>query len=184
MADLVLAMFVSLDGCFEGPGGMAPPPWSDEVAEAWAGENLAAAAHLLYGRVNFAFNRDFWTSPAAADAPQTAMMNRLPKTLVSSTLSGDPGWNGTIVRGPDLAGRIAELKRDLSGDIYSFGGAVLAQSLLAADLVDVVRLMVTPQFLGGTRRLFSPDQSPTPLTLVSARTLDVGSVILTYRRNQ
>jgi len=184
MSDVVLAMFMSLDGCFEGPDGMAPPPWSGEVAQAWSGENLANAAHLIYGRANFAFNKDFWTSPAAADAPQTATMNRLPKTVVSGAMSGDPGWNGTVVRGADLAGRIAELKRDLTGDIYSFGGAVLARSLLLADLVDVVRLMVTPQLLGGGKRLFSPDQPPTSLTFVSARPLDVGSVILTYRRER
>ena len=74
MAKLVLAMFTSLDGYIEGSAGLVPPPWSAQVADAWSGHNLANAAHLLYGRVNFAFNKGFWTSPQAAGRPETDSM--------------------------------------------------------------------------------------------------------------
>src|SRR5579883_2812045 len=99
MGDLVLAMFVSLDGYVEGPNGFAPPPWSEEVARDWSEVNLARAAHLVYGRVNFEFNKGFWTSSEAAGMGETAVINRLPKTVVSRTLAGDPGWNGKVATG-------------------------------------------------------------------------------------
>jgi dihydrofolate reductase len=184
MANLVLAMFVSLDGYIEGPGGLfAPPPWSDEVAANWSAHSLARAAHLLYGRVNFEFNAGFWTSPEAAEAPQAATMNRLPKTVVSSTLSGDPGWAGTVA--PDLGGAVARLKASVTGgDIYCFGGAGVANSLMAKDLVDEYYLMVTPTLLGGGKRLFEAGVAPADLTLLAARSLDVGAVILHYRRDR
>ncbi len=182
MKKLVLSMFTSLDGYIEGPGGFLSPPWSAQVGEAWARQNLADAGHLLYGRVNFAFNKSFWTSPAAADHPETATMNGLPKTVISRTLAGDPGWNGSLASG-DLRGVVSDLKRSVTGgNIYSFGGAGLARSLIAEDLVDEYILMLTPNLWGGGKRLFDSGLPAIALELLGARTLDVGSVILRYRR--
>jgi dihydrofolate reductase len=139
---------------------------------------------LIYGRTNFEFNKGFWTSPDAEGQSETEAMNRLPKTVVSTTLSGDPGWNGTLVK-DDLAGAVARLKAEITGgDIYCFGGAGLANSLMAEDLVDEFYLMVTPALLGGGKRLFGEGLPKLGLTLVGSRALDVGSVILQYRRDR
>ena len=115
MGKVVLAMFTSLDGYIERPAGeFVPPPWSDEVEREWSGNALARAGHLLYGRTNFLFNKAFWsaadTDPGspAAGISYAGTMNRLPKTVFSTTLSGDPGWNATLVR-DDIAGAIAGL---------------------------------------------------------------------------
>jgi len=183
MAKLVLAMFMSLDGYIEGPrGAFVPPPWSAEAAQLWADRNLKRAGHLIYGRVNFAFNKDHWTSPAAAAQPETEAMNRLPKTVVSRTLSDNPGWNGTVASG-DLAAVVGQLKQSVTtGDIYSFGGAGLARSLMLEGLVDEYYLMVTPFLQGDGKRLFDSGIPRCELEFIEARTLDVGSVILHYRR--
>lgn len=189
MADLVLTVFTSLDGYFTGPGGdFAPPPWSAEVERAWSLAALSRARHLLYGRVNFAFNRDFWsaaeTDPASAAAgiSYAARMNALPKTVVSRSLSGDPGWNGRVA-GPDLAAEVARLKREVTGgDIFAFGGAGLADSLFRRDLVDEFWIMVTPQLLGAGEPFFRAGRPAARMALIEARPLDVGSVILRYRR--
>lgn len=190
MGQLVLSMFTSLDGYIEGPGGaFVPPPWSDEVGRAWSGHALDRAAHLLYGRVNFLFNKGFWSaadtdpSSVAASIPHAGTMNRLPKTVVSTTLTGDPGWNAALLR-DDLAAGVARLKQDVAGDIYCFGGAGIANSLVALDLVDEYRLMVTPVLLGDGKRLFETGRPQLALTLLEARTLDVGSVVLHYRRDR
>ncbi len=183
MAKLVLAMFMSLDGYVAGPTGeFVPPPWSEEVGEAWSGRNLKNAGHVIYGRANFEFNKAYWTSPDAAGQPQTEVMNRLPKTVVSRSLSGDPGWNAKVLSG-DLSAAIAALKRSVAqGDIYSFGGAGLAQSLMREVLVDEYYLMVTPNLLGDGQRLFAGGIAKSELALIQARPLDTGSVILHYRR--
>jgi hypothetical protein len=58
MAKLVLAMFTSIDGYIEGPGGeFVPPSWSDDLERHWSGYGLERARHLLYGRTNFLFNK-------------------------------------------------------------------------------------------------------------------------------
>lgn len=182
MANLVLAMFVSLDGYISGPNSeFIPPPWSEEVGEAWSAANLKEASHLIYGRANFQFNKEFWTSAAAMAQPQAEIMNRLPKTVASRTLSSPPGWNASVVR-DDLVGAVESLKKSLTtGKVYSFGGAGLANSLMSKGLVDEYRLMVTPRLAGDGKRLFDRGISSVGLELLDARRLDVGSVILHYR---
>jgi dihydrofolate reductase len=190
MPKLVLSMFTSLDGYIEGPGGeFVPPPWSDDVEQHWSGYALERAAHLIYGRTNFLFNKGFWsaaetdpTSPAAGIS-YAGTMNRLPKTVFSTTLKGDPGWNGTIAQG-DVANVIATLKAEARGDLYAFGGAGIANSLVARDLVDEYRLMVTPVLLGDGKRLFEGGRPRLALTLIETRRLDTGSIIMHYRRGE
>ena len=93
----------------------------------------------------------------------------------------DPGWNATLVSG-DLPGAIARLKATSLGDLYMFGGAGIANSVMALDLVDEYRLMVTPDLLGDGKRLFAYGGPRLALSLVESRPLDTGAVILRYRR--
>jgi len=190
MRKLVLSMFMSLDGYIAGPKGeFIGPQWSDDLERYWSGYALARAGHLLYGRVNFLFNKAFWepadTDPksAAAALPHAAAMNRLPKAVASRTLSGPPGWNGQILPG-ELGQEVAQLKQSAAGDIFSFGGAGLAQSLIARDLVDEYRLMITPDLFGDGTRLFAPGFERQNLKLIESRALDTGAVILHYERRR
>jgi dihydrofolate reductase len=190
MAKLVLAMFISLDGYIEGPNGeFVPPAWSDDLEKHWSGYGLGRAAHLLYGRKNFLFNKGFWgeaeTDPnsPAAGISYAGTMNRLPKTVFSKTLSGDPGWNGTLAS-PDIAATVNKLKAEAPGDLFTFGGAGLANSLVALDLVDEYRLMVTPALFGDGKRLFEPGLPRLALSLIETRPLNTGAIILHYQRDR
>ena len=190
MAKLVLAMFTSLDGYIERPNGeFVPPAWSGDLETHWSGYGLARAGHLLYGRTNFVFNKGFW-SPADTDPSSPAAkisyagtMNRLPKTVFSRSLSGDPGWNATLVK-DDIAGAVAKLKATVKGDLYSFGGAGLANTLVSLDLPDEYRIMVTPDLFGDGNRLFKDGRPRLALALIDAKRLDTGAVILHYRRDR
>lgn len=187
MAKIVLSMFMSLDGYFAGPGGeFVPPEWSDDM-EKWALEAMEQSGRFLYGRVNFVFNRDFWqaaetdpTSPAAGIA-YAADMNAKPKTVFSTTLPDNPGWNGTVVR-DDLPGAVARLKATEAKDIFMFGGGGIANSFMKRDLIDEYRMLVVPQLLGDGKRLFEGGTDRHGLALVESRPLDTGAVMLRYQR--
>src|SRR5690606_4083873 len=184
MGKLVLSIFTSLDGYIEGPGGaFVPPEWSNDLERHWSGYALERAGHLLYGRTNFLFNKAFWSaaetdpdSPAAG-ITHAGTMNRLPKTVFSTTMTGDPGWNAVLVR-DDIASAVTRLKAEVRGDLYSFGGAGIANSLVALDLVDEYRLMVTPLLLGDGKRLFETGRPQLPLALIDVKPLDTGAVVL------
>ena len=191
MKRLVLSMFVSLDGYITGPGGaFVAPQWSDDLEQHWSGYAMQRAGHFLYGRVNFQFNKGFWepaandpNAPAAA-IPHAAMMNRMPKTVFSRRLSGDPGWNGTVASG-DTTEVVRKLKAGGGeGDLFCFGGASLAQSLVSRDLVDEYRIMVTPNLFGDGVPLFKPGFPRQELKLLGSRSLDTGAVILHYERKR
>jgi dihydrofolate reductase len=189
MAKVVLSMFMTLDGYFAGQGGeFIPPEWSDDM-EAWALEAMAQSSHFLYGRVNFEFNKAFWEaaktdpeSPAAGIA-YAGEMNAKPKTVFSRTLSGDPGWNATLVR-DDLPGAVARLKAANKKNLFLFGGGKLARSFIDLDLVDEYRLLVTPVLQGSGERLFEPGSRRIGLTLVESRAFDTGAVLLRYERSR
>lgn len=191
MRKLVLSMFMSLDGSITGrDGAFVGPDWSDDLETHWAGHALSRAGRLLFGRVNFAFLREFWepgaTDPSspAAGMSETPIMNRLPKTVISGTLTGDPGWNATLGAG-DLADVVAALKAmDEPGDIYCFGGAGVAKSLVARDLPDAYDVMITPKLMGGGTKLFGEGFSTLDLALDECRQLDTGAVILRYSRKR
>lgn len=182
-------MFISLDGYIEGPDGFAGPDWSDDLERRWAGYGTSRATHLIYGRVNFEFNKGFW-GPAETDPDSPAagisyagVMNRLPKSVLTRTLKGDLGWNGAAIEG-DLTEAVNALKAAGDGEIHCFGGAGAAQALVERDLVDEYRLMITPNLFGGGERLFQPGFERLDLELMQAIPLDTGAVILHYRRKR
>lgn len=184
MNRIILQIFMSLDGYAAGPNGeFLAPAWSMDLATHWSGYADERAGHLLYGANSFAFNKGFWSDPAgpAANLPQAAFMNRVPKTVMSATLPADPGWNATTARG-SVEQVTATLKAEAAGDVFAFGGVALARSLVAAGVVDEYRLLVLPQLLGGGQQLFEAGFAQQDLELIESRSLDTGAVILHYGR--
>ena len=81
----------------------------------------------------------------------------------------------------DAGDAVATLKAEPGRDILVLNSATLIQSLLAADLVDDIRLDVVPVLLGGGLRLL-PDDVSGAWDLVSSTTMPDGALGLHYRR--
>jgi dihydrofolate reductase len=178
MRKLILSHLISLDGFTTDPDGeFVPPPWSDDVAKKWSGWALESGGPFIYGRVSFEFQKAFWTT---AEGDFAEAYNRAPRFVVSKTLIGEPGWNARQLTSLD---DIAALKAGEGSDLVCLGGANLAQSLHAADLIDEYRLMLAPYTMGGGKRLFEGGPRR-DFDLVETLTTDVGSLILTYARKR
>jgi dihydrofolate reductase len=76
---------------------------------------------------------------------------------------------------------IRQLKAGAEKDLFLFGSADFAASLMKAGLIDEYRLCVTPVVLGGGSPLFKTLPQPVRFELVETRPLKSGAVILTYR---
>ena len=112
--------------------------------------------------------------------PVASGLNKLPKYVVSTTLSS-AGWhNSTIVDG-DVAAEVRRLKEAPGGELQVHGSGTLVRSLLENDLVDEVRLLVFPVIVGAGRRLFPDAGVATGLQLVDSRTTPSGVAIQVYQ---
>jgi dihydrofolate reductase len=191
MGKIVATEFISLDGVIEDPGGSEDyvhGGWTFEIDRGEEGDafklgEVEEAAAQLLGRVTYEGFADAW--PDREGDPQMGdfarKMNTMPKYVYSTTLESADWQNTTLLAG-DFATDIAKVKDEVDGVILVAGSARLVQGLIAADLLDELRLMVFPVTLGGGKRLFADDGRKVPLTLSDARTVGAGVQLLTYER--
>jgi dihydrofolate reductase len=188
MGIIVANLFITLDGVYQAPGGREEDPeggfayggWqapvSDDEAGAAITEEIGRIDALLLGRKTYDIFAAFW--PHQSDEIG-GKLNRVPKFVVSDTLTA-PGWEGTTVL-PDAeaAGRL----REEYGEVHMFGSGVLIRSLLEADLLDRLHLWLYPITLGQGKRLFDAWPIPATFRLTEpARTFPKGAVSLVYER--
>jgi dihydrofolate reductase len=160
MGKLVVTEFVSVDGVFEDPGGSEDYEhggWTFEYDRGDDGDKfkldeLMEAEVQLLGRVTYEGFAEAWPS---REGPFADKLNNDPKYVVSTTLK-DPKWQSTTVISGDVPAEISTLKDETDGVILVAGSGTLVRTLLEADLVDELRLMVFPTILGRGKRLF-PD---------------------------
>jgi dihydrofolate reductase len=175
MGTIVVTEFVSLDGVFEDPGGSESYEYGgwtfeydrgDEGNKFKLDELTDAKVHLL-GRVTYEGFAEAWPS---REGPFAEKLNDDPKVVVSTTLT-DPQWNNTTVISDDVVEQLRKLRDETDGSILVAGSGTLVETLLGADLVDELRLMVFPTILGRGRRVFPDGIDRLKFTLVESRTV-------------
>jgi dihydrofolate reductase len=188
---LVLTEFVTLDGVSQGPGSSTEDtsdgftrggwlvPYLDEAFVRRTSDWLDLADGLLLGRRTYeAFARDWPQITDPAD-PFTVRMNVLPKYVVTNTLA-EGTWNPTTVLRGDPIQTVGELKAQPGRELQIHGSARLGNALLAAGLVDTLRLVVAPTVIGSGRRLLDHPSAPTGLQITEHEVTPNGLVILQY----
>ena len=194
---IVISEFISLDGVVQAPGGAeedtdggfqhggwSMPFFDPEVMGASIDEVAKRTDALLYGRRTWQVMAGAW--PGRAGDPFADWMNAVEKHVVSDTLSeADLTWAPTsLIRGADLAPPVNELRERPGRDVNVMGSAQLVRSLLEADLVDEMNLMIEPIVLGGGKSIFPDRRRGAPLR---ARVLDAGETgvqVCRYQRSQ
>ena len=176
MREVVLYQLLSLDGVAE-----EPSDWMlDDGPEVF--ENLArivgSQTDILLGRGTYEYWVDFW--PSSDMEPFASFINSTPKHVFTSSLLKDD-WANTVEVTTSAVDHVGALKRQPGGDIGIHGSIRLARSLLRADLVDRLELVVAPSIAGRGARLFDADDRLHHLDLVRLNRTPGGSVLLTYQ---
>jgi dihydrofolate reductase len=166
MRKLVITQNITLDGSIEMLDDWLDPHLQDEELLAESHRQDAESDALLVGRRTFEDFRGYWPAQVDDATGITDYLNDVEKYVVSSTMT-DPGWqNSTVVTG-DPVEQAAKLKAAPGKDIVLTGSITLAQTLVAAGIVDEYRLFVYPVVQGRGRRLF-----PDGTTLGKLRPID------------
>jgi dihydrofolate reductase len=188
---LTLMQFLSLDGVSQGPGAADEDtsgdfagggwfaPYSDDefvaVATAWT----EGADGFLFGRRTYEAFGEYWPGVTDPDHPVASQLNGRPKYVVSRTLA-EASWGPASILAGDGVAEVAELKCIGTGELQIHGSAELGGSLLAAGLIDELRLAIAPVLVGEGRRLFPADVR-SELRLQSTARTARGIAILVYR---
>jgi dihydrofolate reductase len=185
MRKLAVANLVSLDGFMSGPAGdVSVMPFDSGFSE-YNLECLKAAEFFLLGRTTFEGFRSYWPSKVSDPSQpplerEVARINMdLQKIVVSDSLTPEDttGWGPVrIVKRSEAIREVTTLKQGDGGDIFIHGSHVLWNSLLAAGLVDELRLMVGPGAIGdGVPAFEAPVRG---LTLLESRRFEQSNLIL------
>lgn len=177
MGRLVSTFFISLDGVVESPDKWHFPYFDDAMGASVDADNERTTAYLM-GRVLYEEWAAHWPHVDDPDDAYGRMINSVPKSVVSNTLT-NPTWQNTSVISGDVAAGVRRLKEGTDGTIGMFGSATTVRWLLSEGLLDELHLFVHPIAVGSGQRLF--DGTPTqPLALVGHDVLRSGVLDLRY----
>jgi dihydrofolate reductase len=175
MRKVVVFEFVSVDGVAESPERFFDA-WDDEVDASNAAVTETQDAVILGHR-----SYDEWAAywPTSDIEPFATFINGVSKHVAASTpLTGE--WTKVAAIEGDLAEFVRDLRNQPGGDIGVHASLSVAQQLLAAGLVDELRLAVAPVVVGHGRRLLA-DLPPLRLQPIRSTTTPSGYVLTDYR---
>ena len=147
--------------------------------------SFVAEQRMVFGATTFRqFVEMLASSTEKSDVrdPWVTRMRNMPATVVSSTLKGPQAWpNATIVNGDAIA-IVTQIKKESELPLRSHGSISLNRALMAAGLVDFVRVTVFPVISGktGTHPIFK-GAADFDLEMVESLTLDSNIQELIYR---
>lgn len=182
MATVISTLFISADGVAEIDPDWHFPYFDDSMGRA-VGEDYDLADVLLIGRVTYDSFAGAWPDREAAggeDAPFARQLGDLRKVVVSRQPLEFSWRNAELVAG-DLVEAVRVLRADDSiGGVVIPGSISVVQQLLAAGLVDELRLLVHPVAARHGRRLFDEGERPYHLRVVATEVFPTGVIRVIY----
>ncbi len=148
MRKVVVYELLSLDGVAEKPDGFFAD-W-DDAMEANLDAVIAAQDSVILGRRSYDEWAEFW--PSSDIEPFATFINRVAKYVATSTPL-DLNWASSSVIDGDLVEFVRDLRNRPGADIGVHASISVAQTLLAAGVVDELRLVIAPTIAGSGRRL-------------------------------
>ena len=196
MRKLIVAEHISLDGVIQSPGEPEEDPsgefrlggWVVPYADEAIGQDLqdlfSQPFELLLGRHTYEIFAAYWPrvpvdsgSRAIAD-----LFNSVPKH-VATHRSDTLDWQNSHALEGDLANAVRALKRQDGGYLLTHGSGDMVRQLLAAGLVDELRLLIYPVVLSRGKRLFDDNAQASAFTLENSTSAASGVLITRYVRS-
>ena len=185
MRKLTGAVFLSLDGVMQAPGGPDEDPTSGFRSAAgltpsapatWARSKASFRGEydLLLGRRTYDIFAAYW--PHNRDNPIGEKFQRINKYVL--THSDQPlDWDNSSKLSGDAAAAVAELKQSEGRDLLIQGSSTLYPPLLSAGLIDRLVLMTFPVLLGKGKSIFDGQPAAGGLKLTDHHVSGQGVII-------
>jgi dihydrofolate reductase len=150
MRKIIEYTLASIDGVVSGPQMNRYYGYRDDAYFRDGLGLMLACDAMLMGRTTYEQLAKIWPG---RNHPWADRLNAITKYVFSSTLENADWDNSVLVRG-DVAAEVAKLKRQDGGNLLVFGHGQLAQTLLKAQLLDVLDLSIHPIIAGSGGLMF------------------------------
>jgi dihydrofolate reductase len=172
---VVAGYFVSVDGVAEAADQFITA-W-DDVVDAKGAELIEGQDAVILGRKSYDEWVGYW--PTSDVEPFASFINAVPKYIATSTPLKEEWANSQVIEG-DLAEFVRRLKSEPGGTIGVHASISVTRTLLAAGLVDELRLVIAPTIVTTGKRLFD-NLPPLHLKTLRATTTPSGYLLADYR---
>jgi dihydrofolate reductase len=172
---IVVYELLSLDGVAEDPDAFIVD-W-DVAMDANLAAVIATQDAVILGRRSYTEWAQFW--PSSEIQPFSTFINGVTKYVATSTPLDRDWAKATAVDG-GLVEFVRDLKQQPGGDIGVHASISVAQALLAAGVVDELKLVIAPRIAGPGRRLLD-GLPPIQLESIRADASPAGYLLADYR---
>ena len=175
MRKIVVYELLSLDGVAQDPDTFITA-W-DDTMDANLASVIATQDAVILGRRSYDDWAAYW--PTSDVEPFATFINAVPKHIATSSPLDQEWANATVIdRG--LVEFVRDLRQLDGGDVGVHASISVAQALLAAGVVDELRLVVAPVIAGTGMRLL--DGLPSiRLESIRTTTSPTGHLLVDYR---
>lgn len=175
MRKVVVYELLSLDGVAEDPDAFITD-WDDAMRANLAAV-IATQDAVILGRRSYGDWAEFW--PGSKIQPFAAFINGVAKFVATSAPLQREWANASVIDG-GLVEFVRDLKARPGGDIGVHASISVAQALLAADVVDELKLVIAPRIAGRGRGLLD-GLPPIRLESIRSATSPSGYLLVDYR---
>jgi dihydrofolate reductase len=180
MRKIIVLERITLDGIFDAASMSTwDIPYHSEARMAVIAEGIHTSDAYLLGRTTYEMLAPGWSALKNNEEGIADKLNSMAKYVVSSTLK-KAEWNNSTIIKTNVLEEIRKLKEQSGQNILVHGSAKLVQSLLSADLIDELQLLVHPFVWGSGSKLFKDQAQPAKLELIESKSLEKGVLLLRY----
>ena len=182
MAKVISTLFISADGVAEVDPDWHFPYFDENMGRA-VGEDYDTSDVLLIGRVTYDSFAGAWPDREAGGGDDAPFAKQLGRHAQGGRDAAAPGVHLAQLRADrgDLQEAVASLKAEpASRGILIPGSISVVQQLLAAGLVDELRLLVHPVAARKGRRLFDDGDAPYHLRSTATEAFPTGVIRVIY----
>jgi dihydrofolate reductase len=182
MAKLISTLFISADGIAEIDPEWHFPYFDENMGRAVA-EDYDTSDVLLIGRETYDSFAGAWPDREAAGEADAALAKQLGdmRKVVVSRQPLEFTWRNSELVDGDLVAAVTALKADAGvKGVLIPGSLSVVQQLLAAGLVDELRLLVHPVAARKGRKLFDDGDTPYHLAVTATEAFPTGVIRVIY----
>jgi dihydrofolate reductase len=187
MRKLKLQVQMTIDGFISGTNGemdWMTFPWTLDIMN-YVKDITEPVDTILLGRKLAEGFIPHWEgvskNPSDPDFEGGVKYSTTPKVVFTKTLEKSI-WDNTILAKGALVDEINQLKKQVGGDIITYGGGRFVSSLIKENLIDELHLFINPAIIGSGLPIFKEVMAKQNYQLSNSMKFECGIIVLAYKR--